>query len=230
MSLDDMATAKGQGTGREMIRILLIDDHAILREGVSRLLEAEPDMRVVGSFGEGRAAIRFAAQEEPDVAVVDIVMPNEDGFDISRQLRDASPDTHILVLSMHSNPEYVHQALLAGALGYVAKESPGRVLVEAIRAVHAGQRYVPDSLAHEVLQRYLQNTEAHDPLGRLSAREREVLKHMVEGRTIAETAQRMGLSPKSVETYRSRLMTKLGIEDLPALVKFAIRHGITTIG
>jgi DNA-binding NarL/FixJ family response regulator len=224
--LDDKSSAGS----RPAIRIILIDDHAIVREGVSRLLEAEPDMRVVGSFGEGRAAIRFAAQEEPDVAVVDIAMPNEDGIDISRQLRDASPDTHILVLSMHSNPEYVHQALLAGALGYVAKESVGRVLVEAIRAVHAGRRYLPESLGHEVLQRYLQDGEEHDPLARLSARERQVLQLIVEGRTSAEVAERLGLSPKSVDTYRSRLMAKLGIEDLPALVKFAIRHGITTIG
>ncbi len=211
-----------------MIRIILVDDHALVREGVSRLLEAQPDMRVVGSFGEGDAAIRFAAREEPDVAILDIAMPQASGIDVARQLRDASPDTHLLVLSMHSNPEYVHQALLAGALGYVAKESAGPVLVEAVRAVQAGRRYLSDSLGHEALHRYLQS-ERRDPLGPLSAREREVLRHMVEGRTIAETAHRLGLSPKSVETYRSRLMTKLDIDDLPALVKFAIRHGITTV-
>lgn len=212
-----------------MIRIILVDDHALVREGVSRLLEAQPDMRVVGSFGEGDAAIRFAAREEPDVAILDIAMPQASGIDVARQLRDASPDTHLLVLSMHSNPEYVHQALLAGALGYVAKESAGPVLVEAVRAVQAGRRYLSDSLGHEALHRYLESSERRDPLGPLSAREREVLRHMVEGRTIAETAHRLGLSPKSVETYRSRLMTKLDIDDLPALVKFAIRHGITTV-
>lgn len=212
-----------------MIRIILVDDHALVREGVSRLLEAQPDMRVVGSFGEGDAAIRFAAREEPDVAILDIAMPQASGIDVARQLRDASPDTHLLVLSMHSNPEYVHQALLAGALGYVAKESAGPVLVEAVRTVQAGRRYLSDSLGHEALHRYLQSSERRDPLGPLSAREREVLRHMVEGRTIAETAHRLGLSPKSVETYRSRLMTKLDIDDLPALVKFAIRHGITTV-
>ncbi len=212
-----------------MIRIVLVDDHALVREGVSRLLEAQPDMRVVGSFGEGDAAIRFAAREEPDVAIVDIAMPHATGIDVARQLREASPDTHLLVLSMYSNPEYVHQALLAGALGYVAKESAGPVLVEAVRAVQAGRRYLSESLGSEALHRYLQSTQGRDPLAPLSAREREVLRHTVEGRTIAETARRLGLSPKSVETYRSRLMTKLDIDDLPALVKFAIRHGITTV-
>lgn len=212
-----------------MIRIILVDDHALVREGVSRLLEAQPDMRVVGSFGDGDAAIRFAAREEPDVAILDIAMPQANGIDVARQLRDASPDTHLLVLSMHSNPEYVHQALLAGALGYVAKESAGPVLVEAVRVVHAGRRYLSESLGQEAIRRSSQSSEERDPLGALSAREREVLRHTVEGRTIAETARRLGLSPKSVETYRSRLMTKLDIDDLPALVKFAIRHGITTV-
>ncbi len=212
-----------------MIHILLVDDHALVREGVSRLLEAQSDMRVVGSFSETEAAIDFASREEPDVAIVDIAMPQASGIEVVRRLRGASPDTHLLVLTMYSNPEYVHQALLAGALGYVAKESAGPVLVEAVRAVQAGRRYLSESLGTEALSRYLQGSEASDPLGRLSAREREVLRHTVEGRTIAETAQRLGLSPKSVETYRSRLMTKLAIEDLPSLVKFAIRHGVTTV-
>jgi DNA-binding NarL/FixJ family response regulator len=212
-----------------VISILLVDDHALVREGVSRLLEAQTDMRVVGSFGEPDAALAFAAREEPDVAIVDIAMPQASGIELARRLRAASPDTQLLVLTMHSNPEYVHQALLAGALGYVAKESAGPVLVEAVRAVQAGRRYLSESLGTEALSRYLQRGEESDPLGRLSAREREVLRHTVEGCTIAETAQRLGLSPKSVETYRSRLMTKLAIEDLPALVKFAIRHGVTTV-
>jgi DNA-binding NarL/FixJ family response regulator len=212
-----------------VIRIILVDDHALVREGVSRLLEAQPDMRVVGSFGDGDAAIQFAAREEPDVAILDVALPHVSGIDVARQLRDASPDTHLLVLSMHSNPEYVHQALLAGALGYVAKESAGPVLVEAVRVVHAGRRYLSESLGQEAIRRSSQSSEERDPLGALSAREREVLRHTVEGRTIAETARRLGLSPKSVETYRSRLMTKLDIDDLPALVKFAIRHGITTV-
>jgi DNA-binding NarL/FixJ family response regulator len=212
-----------------VIRIILIDDHALVREGVSRLLDAQEDMQVVGAFGEGDAAVRFAAREEPDVAIVDIALAQASGIDVARALRTASPDTQLLVLSMYSHAEYVHQALLAGALGYVAKESAGPVLVEAVRAVQAGRRYLSESLGTEALNRFLEGSAGGDPLGRLSARERQVLQHTVEGRTIAETAQRLGLSPKSVETYRSRLMTKLDIGDLPALVKFAIRHGVTSV-
>lgn len=212
-----------------MIRVILIDDHALVRDGVSRLLEAQPDIRVIGSFGEGAPAVRFAYKEKPDVAIVDIAMPDDNGIDITRLLRRASGDTHILVLSMHSNPEYVHQALLAGALGYVAKESAGQVLVDAVRSVNLGHRYLSTEIEEETLQRYLRIANNGDPVAMLSAREHEVLRHTVEGCTIAETAQRLGISPKSVETYRSRLMTKLDIDGLPALVKFAIRHGITSI-
>jgi DNA-binding NarL/FixJ family response regulator len=212
-----------------LIRVILVDDHELVRDGVSRLLEAHADLSVVGSFSDAREAVRFAASEEPDVAIIDVAMPSTSGIDIARQLRDAAPDTHVLVLSMHSNPEYVRQALLAGALGYVAKEAAGAVLVEAVRRVQLGQRYLSDSLGQEALQSFLQDSGERDPLEPLSAREREVLRRTVEGRTIAETALELGLSPKSVETYRSRMMTKLGIHDLPALVKFAIRHGITTV-
>lgn len=212
-----------------MIRIILLDDHALVREGVSRLLEAHDDLQVVGSFGEAEEAVRFAAREQPDVAILDIALPHASGIDVARQLREVSPDTHLLVLSMHSNPAYVQQALLAGALGYVAKESAGPVLVEAVRAVQAGMRYFSEPLDGEAMQRFLTESGAQDPLAPLSAREREVLRHMVEGRTIAETAQKLGLSPKSVETYRSRMMTKLDMNDLPSLVKFAIRNGITTV-
>jgi len=212
-----------------VIRLILVDDHALVRDGVARLLESQADMRVTGSFGDGEAAVRFAVREEPHVAIVDIAMPTASGIDVTRRLREAAPDTGILVLSMHSNPEYVHRALLAGALGYVAKESAGPVLVEAVRAVHAGRRYLSDTVRYDSSQR--PDVSAGEPglLGALSAREQQVLRHTVEGKTIAQTAALIGVSPKSVETYRSRVMTKLGIVDLPGLVKFAIRNGITTV-
>jgi DNA-binding NarL/FixJ family response regulator len=212
-----------------MIRIILLDDHALVRDGVSRLLDAQPDMEVIESFGESESAIRFAEKEQPDVAIIDIAMPSANGIDVTRLVRRACSDTQVLVLSMHSNPEYVHQALLAGALGYVVKESAGPVLVDAVRSVHAGRRFLCSELGYEALRRYLDSTEKRDPVALLSAREQEVLRHTVEGRTIAETAVSLGISPKSVETYRSRMMTKLSIDGMPALVKFAIRHGITSV-
>ena len=212
-----------------MIELILVDDHALVRDGMTRLLEAQPDMRVAGSFGEGEAAVRFAESDAPDVAIVDIAMPGQNGIEITRRLRDASPETGVLMLSMHSNPEYVHRALLAGALGYVAKESAGPVLVEAIRAVNAGRRYLSDTIRQDTLHRHETGAGELGLLGALSAREQQVLRHTVEGKTIAQTAVLIGVSPKSVETYRSRVMTKLGIVDLPGLVKFAIRNGITTV-
>jgi DNA-binding NarL/FixJ family response regulator len=212
-----------------MIRIVLLDDHALVRDGVSRLLEAQTEMSVVGSYGDARTFIKKCAADKPDVAIVDIAMPNDNGIEVTRQLRRGSPDTNILVLSMHSNPEYVHQALLAGALGYVLKESAGQVLVDAVRAVHLGRRYISSELSKDVLRRYEEEGGMPDPIDLLSAREQQVLRLTVDGLTIADTAQRLGISPKSVETYRSRLMSKLGIEGVPALVKFAIRRGIISV-
>ena len=211
------------------IRIVLVDDHALVREGIARLLDGQPDMRVVASFGAGRDALRFAEREGADVAVLDVAMPDMNGIEVARCLQDASPETRIVMLSMHADVEYVHRALLAGAQGYVLKDCAGRVLLEAVRAVHDGRRYICEQVGPQALEQYFRERGVSDPLDRLSAREREVLQHTVEGRTIVETAERLQLSPKSVETYRSRLMAKLAIDDIPALVKFAIRYGITSV-
>jgi len=212
------------------IRVILVDDHAIVREGVAYLLDAQADMRVVGSFGEGAEAVRCAAAEHPDVAIVDIAMPGMSGIEVARRIHDACAEAQVVILSMYSAPENVHQALRAGARGYVLKESAGAEVIEAVRAVHRGLRYLSRRIDTEALVRYIRERGADNPLELLSARERQVLQLVVEGRTSAEIAAQLGLSPKSVETYRSRMMSKLDIEDLPALVKFAIRSGITTIG
>ena len=207
-----------------MIRIVLIDDHALVREGVARLLEEEPDLRVVGSFDDDAVAVRFAARAEPDVAIVDVAMPRTSGIDVARRLRAVSPKTQLLMLSMHARAEYVQQALWAGANGYVLKESAGD---------RGGGRGASGARRRTLPQREdracaLDDCENEDPLERLSAREMEVLKLVVEGNTSLEVATRLGLSPKSIDTYRSRLMTKLELEHLPALVKFAIRRGLTS--
>jgi len=207
-----------------MIRILLVDDQALEREGVARLLEEAPDLRVIGSFDDDTVAVRFAARTEPDIAVVDVAMPRTSGIDLARRLRAVSPKTRLLMLSMHARPEYVQQALQAGAHGYVLKESAGTEVVAAVRAVYAGKRYMSAGIA----LRALGDCVDEDPLERLSARELEVLKLVVDGNTSHEVATLLGLSPKSIDTYRSRLMTKLDVENLPALVKFAIRRGLTS--
>jgi DNA-binding NarL/FixJ family response regulator len=207
-----------------MIRIVLVDDHALVREGVGRLLEETPDLRVVGSFDDDAAAVRFVAREAPDVAILDVAMPRTSGIDLARRLRAVSPKIHLLMLSMHARPDYIQQSLWAGANGYVLKESAGEEVVAAVRAVHAGKRYLSAKIPVHTLR-----DEPHDdPLERLSAREREVLKLVVEGNTSHQVATLLGLSPKSIDTYRSRLMTKLDVEHLPGLVKFAIRRGLTS--
>jgi DNA-binding NarL/FixJ family response regulator len=207
-----------------MIRIVIVDDHALVREGVTRLLEEAPDLRVIGSFDDDTAAVRFAARAEPDVAIVGVAMRRTSGIDLARRLRAVSPKTRLLMLSMHARPEYVQQAFRAGANGYVLKEAAGAEVVAAVRAVHAGKRYLSAGIA----LRGSGEAVVEDPLERLSAREMEVLKLVVEGNTSHEVAQLLGLSPKSIDTYRSRLMTKLDVDHLTALVKFAIRRGLTS--
>jgi len=206
-----------------MIRLILVDDHALVREGVGPLLEAVPEMRVVGSFEDDAVAVRFAARAEPDVAILDVAMPRASGIDVARRMRAVSPRTKLLMLSMHARTEYIQQAFWAGANGYLLKESAGQEVVAAVRAVHAGKRY----LSAKISPGALEDCGPDDPLERLSAREMVVLKLVVDGNTSHQVATLLGLSPKSIDTYRSRLMTKLDVDHLPALVKFAIRRGLT---
>jgi DNA-binding NarL/FixJ family response regulator len=211
------------------IDVLLLDDHAVVRDGLQALLAAQADIRIVGSFGEAQRAVSFAAQAPPDVAVLDIAMPGLDGIEAARRIHDLCPETHILMLSMHASPEHVYQALRAGASGYVLKESAGGEVVAAVRAVHAGERYLSEKLSPRVLDDYIRERGADHPLERLSRRELQVLKLIVEGHTSNEVGALLGLSPKSVDTYRSRMMAKLEIGDLASLVKFAVRHGVTSL-
>jgi DNA-binding NarL/FixJ family response regulator len=210
------------------IEVLLLDDHAVVRDGLAALLRAERDIAVVGSFGSAVDAVEAAVRAPPDIALLDIALPGIDGIEAARRIHDLCPGTQIVMLSMHASPEHVYQALHAGALGYVLKESAGQEVVSAVRTVHSGRRYLSQKISAAALDDYVRTRGGEHPLERLSARERQVLKLIVEGNTSNEVAGLLGLSPKSVDTYRSRLMAKLQVEDLPALVKFAIRHGITT--
>jgi DNA-binding NarL/FixJ family response regulator len=214
------------------IRVLLSDDHAVVRDGLRYLLEAQGDIVVVGDAADGRQAIKQSQQLHPDVVVMDIAMPELNGIDATQQIRETCPSIQVLILSMHSTTEHIFRALQAGARGYLLKESAGAELVEAVRAVNAGRRYLSDRIVDTVVDDYVdqsQATLAKSPLDRLSSREREILQLVVEGKSSAEIAERLFLSTKSIETYRSRLMQKLGIGDLPSLIKFAIQHGLTTL-
>lgn len=210
------------------IRVLLADDHAIIRDGLTALLQSIADIEVVDAVGNGRAAVQRAIDLKPDVVIMDIAMPDLNGIEAVRMLRDKLPSTRAVMLSMHSDSEHVYRALNAGATGYLLKESAADEVVSAVRTVHAGQRYL--SRALESLERRSEvRTSRVSPLDSLSARERQVLQLVVEGRSSTEIARMIHLSPKSVDTYRSRLMKKLGVADVTALVKFAIQHGLTSM-
>ena len=210
------------------IRILIADDHGVVAEGLKQLVEAEADMQVVALVGDGREAVQQARDTQPDVVLMDLSMPELNGADATRAILQRDPKCRVIVLSMYAQREYVRRALKAGAAGYVVKRSAAKEVVEAIRAVHAGQRYLSPRVADVVLEDYTDDKQ-DDPLARLSAREREVLQLLAEGRTGAEIAQRLSLSQKTVETYRARLVEKLGIRDLAGLVRFAIQRGLVSL-
>jgi DNA-binding NarL/FixJ family response regulator len=210
------------------IRILIADDHGVVAEGLKHLIEAQQDMQVVATVGDGREAIRMAKETRPDVVLMDLSMPELNGADATRAVLEHDPKCRVIVLSMYAEREYVRRALKAGAAGYVVKRSAAKEVVDAIRAVHAGQRYLSPRVADVVIDDYAGDGKG-DLLEKLSTREREVLQLLAEGRTGAEIATRLALSQKTVETYRARLVEKLGIRDVAGLVKFAIQRGLVSL-
>jgi len=208
-----------------MIRVLIADDHAVVAENLKHVIEAQTNMQVLAIAGDGREAVRLTEEMLPDVVIMDLSMPELNGADATRVILEQDPQRKVIVLSMYAEHEYVRRALKAGALGYVVKRSAAKDVVEAIRAVHAGQRYVSPLVAGAVSVEGGRG-DRDDRLARLSTREREVLQLLAEGRTGTEIAERLSLSPKTVETYRARLVEKLGIRDVAGLVRFAIQRGI----
>ena len=214
-----------------MIRVLLADDHTIVREGVRLCLEAMGDIEVVAEAEDGQMAVQLANQLRPDVAVVDLTMPRLNGVEAIRQIKRDLPDTEVVVLSVHDSEPYVVQALRAGAAGYVLKRNAATELAAAIRAAHAGQAYLHPSIARRVIDDYLSRIHssedaATEPHERLTPREREVLQLAAEGHTTRAIAGLLCLSTKTVEHHRASLMTKLGLRGQTELVKYAIRAGL----
>ena len=210
------------------IRVLLVDDHAVMREGLRALLGASAGISVVGGAGDGREALRRAEELKPDVVVMDIAMPELNGIEAAALIHERCPGTRIVILSMHSSSEHIYRAFAAGASGYVLKSSAGAEVIRAVQAVHVGRRYLSPVL-REAYENTAQGTARASPLDSLSARERQVLQLVVEGKSSAEIADVVHLSRKTVETYRSRIMKKLGVGDVPSLVKFALLQGITPV-
>jgi two-component system, NarL family, response regulator NreC len=206
--------------------LLLADDHQIVREGLRALLAGETDLRLVGEAAEGLEAVRLAERLRPDVLVLDLMMPGLNGLDVTRHLARRVPETRVVILSMHAHEAYVLESLLAGASAYVLKESSSDELVKAIRAVTTGRRYLSPPLSEEALGAYSRRTGSlpPDPYHTLTAREREVLQLTAEGHSGADIAERLFISPRTVETHRANLMRKLKVRNQKELIRYAVQR------
>ncbi|MBI3300825.1 MAG: response regulator transcription factor [Deltaproteobacteria bacterium] len=209
-----------------MIRVLLVDDHALVRAGLRRLLEDCNDMEVVGEACGGQEALRMVRGLAPDVAVTDLSMPDLDGIEVTKQIVSEKLSTKVLILTMHANGEYAARLLQAGAHGFVGKEALSDDVVEAIRKVAAGGCYLPPALSERLPQRYARIGGDPSPLQALSDRELQVLKHLAEGHTSREIAKELHIGVKTVNTYRARLQAKLELHTAADLVRFALRSGV----
>lgn len=210
------------------ITIVLVDDHQVVREGLRRLLEAEPGFSVVGEVASGLEAVPLAEQLRPHVLITDMMMPGIGGVETARQVTKRSPGTRVVILSMHTAEPLVLEALQAGAWAYVPKDAPGRELVTAIREVSAGRRYLSPPLSATMIEAYLHSagSRAADPYDSLTDRERVVLQLSAQGASSKEIARHLGISPRTAETHRGNLMRKLGLQNRSALVRFALERGL----
>lgn len=209
-----------------MIRVLLADDHSVVRDGLRRLVDGAGDMKVVAEAADGREAIRMARDAAPDVAVIDISMPGLDGLEAVRQILCLRPNLPVLVLTMHEEEQYVVRAIGAGAKGYITKRSAAEELLQAVRKVHAGGRYLSESASEALAARIAKGGEAGSLLDLLSDREIQVLRALALGRSNREIAEVYNISVKTVDTHRSRLLKKLDLRNNAELTRFAIRHRI----
>ena len=211
------------------IRILIADDHGVVAEGLRHLVSAQPEMQVIGLAENGRDAVRAALDTRPDIVLMDHAMPLLNGTEATRLIHERSPQIRVIMLSMYSDAVHVYRALQAGATGYIVKKSVAKEVVDAIQAVHRGSRYLSRQLADVVIDHVVHRSAPQDPLDRQSSRERQVQHLLAEGHSVAEIAATLSLSPKTVETYRARMMEKLGIFELAGLVRFASLQGVTTL-
>ena len=211
------------------VTVIIADDHGVVAEGLKHLVGAQPEMEVIGLAENGRDAVRAAMEMRPDIVLMDHAMPILNGTEAARLIRERCPETRVIMLSMYSDAVHVYRALQAGATGYIIKRSVAKEVVDAIWAVHRGGRYLSRQLADVVIDHVVHRSAPDDPLERLSSRERQVLQLLAEGHSVAEIAATLSLSPKTVETYRARMMEKLGIFELAGLVRFAIQQGVTSL-
>jgi DNA-binding NarL/FixJ family response regulator len=206
------------------IRILLADDHAVVRQGFKMILGAHPDMEIIGEAGNGRDAVELAEQLKPDVVVMDVAMPELNGIEATRRLAESVPHARVVALSMHKDSVYVREILRAGARGYLLKDSVAADLVSAVRAVARGEGYLSPQVSNAVLDDYRRHVT--NPIDLLTSREREVLQMLAEGKTNKEIATVLNLSVYTVDAHRGRIMEKLNLHSINELVRFALRNGL----
>ncbi len=209
------------------IKVVLADDHAIVRHGLSRAFQQEKDLEVVGQAQDGLSLVKLVGELSPDVVVMDISMPELNGIEATRRITTAHPNVKVIGLSMHSSDKYVREMFKAGACGYLLKDCPFEELVEAIRIVVRGKTYISPSIGDTIIKDYLSKPGQESAYSILSAREREVLQLLAEGHTTKQAGQQLGISPKTVEVHRTNIMEKLNIDNIAQLTKYAIQEGLT---
>ncbi len=211
-----------------MTTIVLADDHALIREGLRTVLAGEPDWSVVAEAADGLQAVDLVNRLQPDVLIVDLMLPNLSGLEVIRQVSRRAPQTQIVALSMHANESYVLAALRNGAQAYVLKDTSSTDIIQAVREVRAGRRYLSPPLSQYALEAYIQKAKGAplDPYETLTTREREVLHLVAQGQTTPAIAARLSLSPRTVETHRTNLMRKLGLRTQTDLIRYALQRGI----
>ncbi len=212
------------------IKVLVVDDHAIMRDGIRALLDLHDGIQIIGEASEGKEAVEKARELMPDVIIMDIGMPEMDGLEATRRIRKKSPEIRVVILTQHDNKEYVLSAIKAGAAGYVPKRALGSDLVSAILAVHRGDSFLYPSAAVALIEGYLQRADVEEgPYDRLTGREREILKLIAEGHTSREIADLLFISLKTVLNHRAKTMEKLDIHNRTELIKYAMRKGLVSM-
>jgi len=214
----------------EKIKILLVDDHAIMRDGIKALLSIYDDIEVIGEASAGREAMEMARELNPDVVVMDISMPGMDGLEVTHRLTKRNPRMKVIILTQHDNREYILSTIKVGAAGYIPKKALGSDLVSAIRAIRSGDSFLYPSAARTLIDDYRKQAEQPDIYESLTEREREILKLIAEGRTSREIAEALYISQKTVQGHRTKIMEKLDLHNRTELIKYAMRKGLVDIG
>ncbi len=208
----------------EIIRILIAEDHAMIREGLKQLLEMEPDIKVVAVAADGRQAVDAYVSMRPDVVLMDVNMPRMNGLEAIREIREKDAEARVLMLTIHQDREYLFKALELGAMGYVLKDAESRVLVEAIRTIHSGQTYIHSSMARELITEFKRIKSGDDNPNQLSDRERDVLKLLAKGLVNREIANQLFISEKTVKNHISNIFRKLDVQDRTQAAVYALKH------